>query len=71
MGDAINNVLENGSTFVSPQVAVSTDNTLELGSDVYVSVFKPTKGAAWSGNVKRYARDSSGFIIDKKKQTYI
>lgn len=68
LGEAINNVLENGSTFVSPQVAVSSDNTLEVGSDVYVSVFKPTKGAAWSGNVKRYERDSSGFIIDKNKK---
>lgn len=67
LGEAINNVLENGSTFVSPQVAVSSDNTLEVGTDVYVSVFKPTKGAAWSGNVKRYERDSSGFIIDKNK----
>lgn len=67
LGDAINNVLENGSTFVAPQVAVSSDNTLEVGTDVYVSVFKPTKGAAWSGNVKRYGRDSSGFIVDKAR----
>lgn len=65
LSKAINNVLDNGSTFVAPQVAVSSDNTLEVGSDVYVSLFKPAKGAKWSGNVKRYKRSPSGGIIDK------
>ncbi|TRY29585.1 PilC/PilY family type IV pilus protein [Aliiglaciecola sp. M165] len=52
------------TTFVSPGVAVNQLNRLTHNDELYFALFKPSEGAIWPGNVKRYRIDGDK-ILDK------
>ncbi|GAC14424.1 PilC/PilY family type IV pilus protein [Aliiglaciecola lipolytica] len=45
------------TTFVSPGVAVNQLNRLTHNDELYFALFKPSEGAIWPGNLKRYRID--------------
>lgn len=67
LNDAIRNIfgdiLQTGSTFVSPSVSINAFNRTQTNNELYVSVFKPDDTARWRGNVKKYAL-RGGRIVD-------
>ncbi|MEC7452768.1 MAG: PilC/PilY family type IV pilus protein, partial [Pseudomonadota bacterium] len=66
--DAFNTILRSvkdiSATFVSPGVAVNQLNRLTHRDELYFALFKPSEGAIWPGNLKRY-RLSGDKILDK------
>lgn len=52
------------TTFVSPGVAVNQLNRLTHNDELYFALFKPSEGAIWPGNLKRYRLDGDR-ILDK------
>jgi type IV pilus assembly protein PilY1 len=62
----VNEVAEINVTFTSPSVAVNAFNRTQTLDDLYVSVFQPSLGRHWPGNLKKYTirdgiiRDQSG-----------
>lgn len=52
------------TTFVSPGVAVNQLNRLTHNDELYFALFKPSEGAIWPGNVKKYRIDGDK-ILDK------
>lgn len=42
------------SSFTAPAVSVNAFNSLELGKELYYSVFEPSGNLSWKGNVKQY-----------------
>jgi len=56
--DAFNTILRSvkdiNATFVSPGVAVNQLNRLTHRDELYFALFKPSEGAIWPGNLKRY-----------------
>ena len=57
-------ILAVNSTFSSPAVSVNAYNRATNLDDLYFSLFKPSNGAHWNGNLKKYklgmALDSNG-----------
>ncbi|WJG08480.1 PilC/PilY family type IV pilus protein [Aliiglaciecola sp. LCG003] len=45
------------TTFVSPGVAVNQLNRLTHNDELYFALFKPSEGAIWPGNLKKYRID--------------
>jgi len=66
--EAFNTILRSvkdiNATFVSPGVAVNQLNRLTHRDELYFALFKPSEGAIWPGNLKRY-RLSGDEILDK------
>ena len=66
--EAFNTILRSvkdvNATFVSPGVAVNQLNRLTHRDELYFALFKPSEGAIWPGNLKRY-RLSGDKILDK------
>ena len=66
--EAFNTILRSvkdvNATFVSPGVAVNQLNRLTHRDELYFALFKPSEGAMWPGNLKRY-RLSGDKILDK------
>ncbi len=56
-------ILQTGSTFVSPSVSINAFNRTQTNNELYVSVFKPDDTVRWRGNVKKYSL-RSGRIVD-------
>ncbi len=50
----VTQILDKGSTFVSPTVAVNSFNRTQNLNDLFVSLFKPTDSFHWPGNLKKY-----------------
>ena len=42
------------SSFTAPAVSVNAFNSLELGKELYYSVFEPSGNLSWKGNLKQY-----------------
>lgn len=59
--DNISNV---STTFTAPAVSVNAFNNLEHLDQLYYSVFKPSKGVNWTGNLKRYRLTPEGQVHD-------
>ena len=58
-------VLQTNQTFTSPSVAVNAFNRTQNLSDLFISVFSPTGGRHWHGNLKKYRlRPSDATIVD-------
>lgn len=58
------NILEGKDvTFVSPTLSVNAFNRTRNLNDLYVSVFSPSKGLHWPGNLKKY-QVKNGRIVD-------
>ncbi|MDO6566205.1 PilC/PilY family type IV pilus protein [Alteromonas sp. 1_MG-2023] len=66
--DAFNTILltvkDVNSSFVSPGIAVNELNRLTHNDELYFALFKPSEGAIWPGNLKRY-RLSGEDIVDQ------
>lgn len=58
-------VLETDTSFVAPVVPVSPQSKVYTGSRVYMGFFKPKESQYWYGNIKKYAIDDSGNILDQ------
>lgn len=52
------------TTFVSPGVTVNTFNRLTHRNEIYYALFRPQTTPSWPGNLKRYAINSKGEILD-------
>ncbi|MFT4937087.1 MAG: type IV pilus assembly protein PilY1 [Paraglaciecola sp.] len=52
------------ATFVSPGVAVNQLNRLTHKDELYFALFKPSEGALWPGNLKKY-KISGDVILDQ------
>ena len=57
-------ILEDESSFVSPGVAVNQFNSSRHLSQVYYSVFKPSKTDRWLGNLKKYKVIEKNNVLD-------
>jgi type IV pilus assembly protein PilY1 len=59
----VNEILTSNTTFTAPSVSVNAFNRTQTLADLYVSVFRPSLGYRWPGNVKKYAVED-GVIVD-------
>lgn len=63
------------TSFAAPSVAVSAFNNLGFRNDLYYALFRPSEGANWPGNVKRYklGKDTDGnpLIVDQNNNAAI
>lgn len=59
------------TTFVSPGVTVNTFNRLTHRNEIYYALFRPQANPSWPGNLKRYAINSKGEILDSTGVTAI
>lgn len=60
----LSSVKKVNTTFVAPGVAVNQLNRLTHNDELYFALFKPSEGALWPGNLKRYRLDGQ-VIVDK------
>jgi type IV pilus assembly protein PilY1 len=58
------NITTVSTTFTAPAVSVNAFNNLEHLDQLYYSVFKPSKGVDWAGNLKRYRLTPKGNVHD-------
>ena len=56
-------ILQSGSTFVSPSVSINAFNRTQSNNELFVSVFRPDDSLRWLGNVKKYGV-RNGRIVD-------
>lgn len=49
-----NNITSSTNSFTAPAVSVNAFNSLELGKELYYSVFEPSGNLSWKGNLKQY-----------------
>lgn len=61
----LNILLEANSAFVAPVVPSNPENRTYSGSRIYLGLFRTITGNDWIGNIKKYAIDSSGQILDQ------
>ncbi|WP_129647257.1 pilus assembly protein [Peristeroidobacter agariperforans] len=47
-------ISENSATLTAPTVAVNAFNRTQTLNDLYISVFQPSAGIHWPGNIKKY-----------------
>jgi type IV pilus assembly protein PilY1 len=57
---------EKNACFVSPVVPISRMNRVYAGDKIYLGFFKPLQNGRWIGNVKRFALENDGSLIDAK-----
>ncbi len=72
--EIIQDILSQDANFAAPGVAVNAYNKLTHKNELYYSMFKPETGAAWTGNLKRYAleeicHNSNGTMVDCDSDT--
>lgn len=60
----LRSVKDVNATFVSPGVAVNQLNRLTHKDELYFALFKPSEGAVWPGNLKKY-KITGDTILDK------
>lgn len=56
------NISSTTGTFSAPAVAVNAFNSMEHLDQLYFSVFRPSNGARWQGNIKRYRIENSTIL---------
>jgi type IV pilus assembly protein PilY1 len=57
----ISQVLDDNTTFTSPAVSVNAFNRATHLDDLYFTLFQPSEGPQWAGNMKKYKLD---FFVD-------
>ena len=60
-------IIEDEATFVSPGVTANQFNNTKHLSQIYYSVFKPSKSDRWKGNLKRYQLNGDPVDIYDKR----
>ena len=66
-----NNITASTNSFTAPAVSVNAFNSLELGRELYYSVFEPSGNLSWQGNLKQYAMgkiDNEFAIVDADEE---
>ncbi|NVJ59821.1 MAG: PQQ-binding-like beta-propeller repeat protein [Gammaproteobacteria bacterium] len=63
LNDIADSILKTNATFVSAGLTVNQYNRLTNDDQLYFSLFEPSNGERWPGNVKRYRFDN-GTILD-------
>jgi type IV pilus assembly protein PilY1 len=66
--DIIGGISTTTASFASPAVSVNAFNRTENLSDLFISVFKPSEGYHWPGNLKKYRLRDDGAIVDARNQ---
>ena len=61
--DSLARVRAEPAFFAAPATSVSATNSLEHAEDVYYTMFKPGRGAGWTGNLKRYRFDRNNELV--------
>lgn len=64
LADIMIRVNSESTSFATPTVSVSAFNAFETADDVYYTVFEPTTGPDWKGNLKRYRLSDDNRIYD-------
>lgn len=64
LNDVMVRVSSGAKLFAAPTVSVSALNPLESSDDVYYTVFEPSEGPDWKGNLKRYRLGDDNQIYD-------
>lgn len=60
----IQSVMSVDTSFVAPGATVNQFSRKSFKNELYYSLFKPQATDAWPGNLKRYALDNTGTVID-------
>ena len=63
LNDSLARIRAEPATLAAPATSVSASNSLEHAEDVYYTMFKPGRGAGWTGNLKRYRFDRNNELI--------
>ena len=61
LNEIFENIFDTDTTFSSPAVSVNAFNRATHLDDLYFTLFKPSLGARWDGNFKKYKLD---FFVD-------
>ena len=68
----VTQILDKGSTFVSPTISVNAFNRTQNLNDLFVSLFKPTDSFHWPGNLKKYTLNPvDATIVDANGSTAV
>ncbi|UCG06194.1 MAG: hypothetical protein JSV83_20145 [Desulfobacterales bacterium] len=60
----LTSISEENAVFVAPVVPISSLNRTYAGNRIYLGFFKPQQSGRWLGNIKRYALDGFGNLLD-------
>ncbi|MBF7074743.1 pilus assembly protein PilY [Glaciecola sp. MH2013] len=66
----LRSVKDVNATFVSPGVAVNQLNRLTHRDELYFALFKPSEGALWPGNLKKY-KISGDTVLDRNNMNAV
>ena len=61
--DSLARIRAEPATLAAPTTSLSATNSLEHAEDVYYTMFKPGRGAGWTGNLKRYRFDRNNELV--------
>ena len=62
----MSSIVEKNACYVAPVVPISRMNRVFAGDKIYLGFFKPQQSGRWLGNIKRYALQNDGTLIDAK-----
>lgn len=61
--DSIISIDSSVASLSAPGISFASHSQLEIGNDIYYTVFEPTKAPGWRGNLKRYQLSDTGEIV--------
>jgi type IV pilus assembly protein PilY1 len=64
----MSNIVEKNACYVAPVVPISRMNRVYAGDKIYLGFFKPQQSGRWIGNIKRYALQNNGTLLDVHNQ---
>ena len=64
----MSNIVEKNACYVAPVVPISRMNRVFAGDKIYLGFFKPQQSGRWIGNIKRYALQNTGTLLDVNNQ---
>ena len=59
-------IVEKNASYVAPVVPISRMNRVYAGDKIYLGFFKPQQSGRWIGNIKRYALEADGTLLDAR-----
>jgi type IV pilus assembly protein PilY1 len=60
----MSSIVEKNACYVAPVVPISRMNRVYAGDKIYLGFFKPQQSGRWIGNIKRYALETDGTLLD-------
>jgi type IV pilus assembly protein PilY1 len=64
----MSSIVEKNACYVAPVVPISRMNRVFAGDKIYLGFFKPQQSGRWFGNIKRYALQNDGTLVDAKSE---